>query len=221
MSKKLDHVYFPSIIELNVGGHRFTTSLRTLTKDTNSMLAAMFSGRYEIERYKDGAFFINRDGTHFRFILNYLRNGELILPDGATFLKELKVEAKFYLIQGILDELVSKGPQNFEESVIWTNEEHRSVLSGWLPQQDGKWQFLCELLKKAFKLKLFIPNVTTKGPLSLSWRAGTIFSMDSLKYGGAVSILISSDRVKKRYFWSNLAGLNINKNLKDTTKSAK
>ena len=168
MSKKLDHVYFPSIIELNVGGHRFTTSLRTLTKDTNSMLAAMFSGRYEIERYKDGAFFINRDGTHFRFILNYLRNGELILPDGATFLKELKVEAKFYLIQGILDELVSKGPQNFEESVIWTNEEHRSVLSGWLPQQDGKWQFLCELLKKAFKLKLFIPNVTTKGPLSLS-----------------------------------------------------
>ena len=181
----------------------------------------MFSGRYEIERYKDGAFFINRDGTHFLFILNYLRNGELILPDGATFLKELEVEAKFYLIQGILDELVSKGPQNFEESVIWMNEEHRSVLSGWLPQQDGKWQFLCELLKKAFKLKLFIPNVTTKGPLSPSWRAGTIFSMDSLKYGGEVSILISSDRVKKRYFWSNLAGLNINKNLKDTTKSAK
>ena len=221
MSKKLDHVHFPSIIELNVGGHRFKTSLRTLIKDTNSMLAAMFSGRYEIERCKDGAFFINRDGTHFRFILNYLRNGELILPDGATFLKELEVEAKFFLIQGILDELVSKGPQSFEESVIWTNEEHRSVLSGWLPQQDGKWQFLCELLKKAFKLKLFIPNVTTKGPLSPSSRAGTIFSMDSLKYGGAVSILISSDRVKKRYFWSNLTGLNINKNLKDITKSAK
>ena len=168
MSKRLEHVHFPSIIELNVGGHRFTTTLRTLTKDPDSMLAAMFSGRHEIERCKDGAFFIDRDGTHFRFILNYLRNGELILPDGATFLKELEVEAKFFLIQGILDELVSKGPQSFEESVIWTNEEHRSVLSGWLPQQDGKWQFLCELLKKAFKLKLFIPNVTTKGPLSPS-----------------------------------------------------
>ena len=44
----------------------------------------------------DGSFFIDRDGTHFRFILNYLRNGELILPEGATFLKELEAEAKFY-----------------------------------------------------------------------------------------------------------------------------
>ena len=121
------------------------------------MLAAMFSGRYEIERYKDGAFSINRDGTHFRFILNYLRNGELILPDGATFLKELEVEAKFYLIQGILDELVSKGPQSFEESVIWTNEEHRSVLSGWLPQQDGKWQLLMRASKEGFQAKTFHP----------------------------------------------------------------
>ena len=155
MSKKLDHVYFPSIIELNVGGHRFTTSLRTLTKDTNSMLAAMFSGRYEIERCKDGAFFINRDGTHFRFILNYLRNGELILPDGATFLKELEVETKFYLMQGKLDDLVSKGPQNFKESVILTNEEHRSVLSGWLPQQDGKWQLLMRASKESFQAKNF------------------------------------------------------------------
>ena len=121
------------------------------------MLAAMFSGRYEIERCKDGAFFINRDGTHFRFILNYLRNGELILPDGATFLKELKVETKFYLIQGILDDLVSKGPQNFKESVILTNEEHRSVLSGWLPQQDGKWQLLMRASKESFQAKTFHP----------------------------------------------------------------
>ena len=157
MSKKLDHVHFPSIIELNVGGHRFTTSLRTLTKDANSMLAAMFSGRYEIERCKDGAFFINRDGTHFRFILNDLRNGELILPDGETFLKELEVETKFYLIHGILDDLVSEGPQNFKESVILTNEEHRSVLSGWLPQQDGKWQLLMRASKEGFQPKTFHP----------------------------------------------------------------
>ena len=121
------------------------------------MLAAMFSGRYEIERYKDGAFFIDRDGTHFRFILNYLRNGELILPDGATFLKELEVETKFYLIQGILDDLVSEGPQNFKESVILTNEEHRSVLSGWLPQQDGKWQLLMRASKEGFQAKTFHP----------------------------------------------------------------
>ena len=94
-----------SIVKLNVGGHYFTTSLQTLTKDPNSMLAAMFSGKFEMEPRGDGAFFIDRDGTHFRFILNYLRTGKLTLPDGAKFLKELAEEAEFYQIQGILDKL--------------------------------------------------------------------------------------------------------------------
>ena len=94
-----------SIVKLNVGGHYFTTSRQTLTRDPNSMLAAMFSGKFEMEPRGDGAFFIDRDGTHFRFILNYLRTGKLTLPDGAKFLKELAEEAEFYQIQGILDKL--------------------------------------------------------------------------------------------------------------------
>ena len=81
MSKKLEHVHFSSTIQLNVGGHRFTTSLHTPTKDPNSMVAAMFSGKFELKPCEDGAFFIDRDGTHFRFILNYLRNGKLTLPN--------------------------------------------------------------------------------------------------------------------------------------------
>ena len=92
-------------VKLNVGGHQFTTSLQTLTKDPNSMLAAMFSGKFEMKPHEDGTFFIDRDGTHFRFILNYLRTGKLTLPDGAKFLNELAEEAEFYQIQGILDKL--------------------------------------------------------------------------------------------------------------------
>ena len=92
-------------VKLNVGGHHFTTSLQTLTKDPNSMLAAMFSGKFEMKPHEDGTFFIDRDGTHFRFILNYLRTGKLTLPDGAKFLKELTEEAEFYQIRGILDKL--------------------------------------------------------------------------------------------------------------------
>ena len=92
-------------VKLNVGGHHFTTSLQTLTRDPNSMLAAMFSGKFPMEPHGDGAFFIDRDGTHFRFILNYLRTGKLTFPEGATALAEFKEEADFYQIQGILDEL--------------------------------------------------------------------------------------------------------------------
>ena len=163
MSKKLEHVHFSSTILLNVGGHRFTTSLQTLTKDPNSMLAAMFSGKFEMKPSEDGAFFIDRDGTHFRFILNYLRNGKLTLPEGATFLKELADEAEFYQIQGILEELKPKAPKNFEESVILTNEEHRSKLNGWLPQYD-KWHLLFRASRDGFTTQAFHTKCDNKGP---------------------------------------------------------
>ena len=68
------------------------------------MLAAMFSSNFPMEPHGDGALFIDRDGTHFRFILNYLRSGKLTFPEGATALAEFKEEADFYQIQGILDE---------------------------------------------------------------------------------------------------------------------
>jgi len=127
-------------VNLNVGGHRFTTSLQTLTKDPNSMLAAMFSGKFELKPFEDGAFFIDRDGTYFRFILNYLRTGKLALPTDATFAKELLEEAEFYQIQGMIDELVpsestlppSTPIEIFLESEILTNEEHQRVMKVWL-----------------------------------------------------------------------------------------
>jgi len=103
-----DNPHISLNVKLNVGGSYFTTSVQTLTKDPNTMLAAMFSGKFEMKPCEDGAFFIDRDGTHFRFILNYLRTGKLTLPEGATFLKELQEEAEFYQIQGMLEELKSR-----------------------------------------------------------------------------------------------------------------
>ena len=108
--ESIDQVHFSSTVKLNVGSQHFTTSMQTLKKDPNSMLAAMFSGKFEMTPCEDDSFFIDRDGTYFRFILNYLRGGELILPEGATFLKELEAEAKFYQLQGILVALKPKEP---------------------------------------------------------------------------------------------------------------
>ena len=45
---------FPKIIRLNVGGILFTTSLDTLLSDEDSMLALMFSGRYNVEKDDEG-----------------------------------------------------------------------------------------------------------------------------------------------------------------------
>ena len=47
---------------------------------SNSMLAAMFSGRHEVDTDEEGYVFIDRDGTHFGIILNFLRSGRVTLP---------------------------------------------------------------------------------------------------------------------------------------------
>ena len=170
MSKKLDQVHFSSTVELNVGGKHFTTSVQTLRKDPNSILAAMFSGKFDTKPSKDGSFFIDRDGTHFRFILNYLRDGELILPEGATFLEELRKEAEFYQIQGILDELKPLAPPRqstkpFEESVILRDEHCEQVLRGWLPTDlEGEWRLLFRASRDGFASQTFHSKCDNKGP---------------------------------------------------------
>ena len=141
MSKKMESMQFSSTVKLNVGGHHFTTSIQTLTRDPDSTLAAMISGRFEIKPSKDGSFFIDRDGTYFRFILNYLRDGKLSLPDGATFLEEMATEAEFYQILDELDrprepaarsKVAAKPVNQFEESEI-LRPEHRGMILDMLP----------------------------------------------------------------------------------------
>ena len=172
----------PSIVKLNVGGIHFTTSLQTLTRDPNSMLAAMFSGRHEVETTEDGSFFIDRDGTYFRFILNYLRNGELILPELATFLEELEAEARFYQVQGLLDELkVVRALKVFEKSVILTDRDFRNVLIRWIPMEfilAGEWRLLFRGSRDGFTASAFHSRCDNKGPTV------TVVNSDGNIFGG-------------------------------------
>ena len=67
ITKTLNEVHFASTIKLNVGGKIYETTLDTMRKDPNSMLCAMFSGRFELKASeRDGAHFIDRDGKLFR-----------------------------------------------------------------------------------------------------------------------------------------------------------
>ena len=103
MAKKLKNVHFADIVELRVGNHKFTTSIATLQRDPDSMLAAMFSKRFEPLKLKDGAYFIDRDGKHFSHILNYLRIGEIPREIIESVGSELLKEAEFYNLKGLID----------------------------------------------------------------------------------------------------------------------
>ncbi|XP_032072497.1 BTB/POZ domain-containing adapter for CUL3-mediated RhoA degradation protein 2 [Thamnophis elegans] len=89
-------------VRLNVGGSLYYTTVQVLTRH-DTMLKAMFSGRMEVLSDKEGWILIDRCGKHFGTILNYLRDNTVILPKNRQEIKELMAEAKYYLIQGLVD----------------------------------------------------------------------------------------------------------------------
>mmetsp|Transcript_19722 Transcript_19722/g.23469 ORF Transcript_19722/g.23469 Transcript_19722/m.23469 type:complete len:190 (+) Transcript_19722:87-656(+) len=95
-----DDEHFPSVIELNVGGFTFSTSLQTLRSDEYSMLAAMFrEGQMGIVKDSNGAYFIDYDGSCFGDILNFLRNDEsFIIPVDGNSREKLKRAAMYFQI---------------------------------------------------------------------------------------------------------------------------
>jgi hypothetical protein len=109
MRKTLDKVHFTKHIKLNVGGQVFKTSIETLVKDPGSMLAAMFSQRFDVKLdEEDGAYFIDKDGTHFRYtcMLVLIRGRSLLMQGGGAleiniFLDPQKVENIFYQTSNI------------------------------------------------------------------------------------------------------------------------
>ena len=103
-----------------------------------SMLHAMFSGRYDTKPSEDGSYFIDRDGTHFRYILNYLRNGQLIVPkeEMIRIREELLAEAEFYQVEGIIEQLKVKAISMFKDSVILSSDQ-REPLVTWLKESQA------------------------------------------------------------------------------------
>ena len=95
----------PRIINVNVGGYVYTTTLDTITRDPDSMLGTMFSGRQQIAKDTRGNYFIDRDGAMFRHILNFLRTSELCLPQSFDEFDQLSAEADFYQVQDLIEAL--------------------------------------------------------------------------------------------------------------------
>jgi len=93
-------------IRLNVGGTVFHTSVPTLMKE-KSLLAALASGRFNIDSDETGEYFIDRDAKHFGTILTYLRTGHLRCKDTVSPLDKLELldEVEYYQIESLLDVL--------------------------------------------------------------------------------------------------------------------
>lgn len=96
----------PSQVLLNVGGKKYATTVDTLTqREPESMLGAMFSGRHTVSTDDvTGMIFIDRDGKHFRHILNWLRDGIIPTLQDSEY-QELLREAEYYQLLGLVDNI--------------------------------------------------------------------------------------------------------------------
>lgn len=90
----------------------YTTTLVTLRKFPNSKLAEMFSVPAKLLRDAEGRCFIDRNGTHFGSILEYLRSEEIPTEN----LLEVHKEAVYYNIKPLV-KLLEESPEFFGEKV--------------------------------------------------------------------------------------------------------
>lgn len=151
MSLSCDVRELPDVINLNVGGQIYTTALGTLIRYPDSMLGSMFSGKFKVSTDKSGNFFIDRDGTLFRHIINYLRTGNLCLPASFDEFEQLKAEADFFQIPG------------FEEAV-------EDLYCNYLRRQAGE----SDILEMEYSKEKFNYVIQSNGYIRISSTAETL-----------------------------------------------
>lgn len=95
---------YPEVLELNVGGQVYVTKRSTLVSVPDTTLHAMFTRCVprELPRDSRGRFFIDRDGFLFRYILDFLRDRQLVLPEHFPERERLQREAEHFQLAELL-----------------------------------------------------------------------------------------------------------------------
>ncbi len=108
------------IIDLNIGGQKLSTTRSTLCQVEGSLLASMFSGRWEdgLKRDKDGAIFFDFNPQHFVLILDYLRQKKIASPENPAPLPKVsedQLQSFTNLVEylGLNDEIVPTSTEIF------------------------------------------------------------------------------------------------------------
>ncbi|CAL2033838.1 unnamed protein product [Caenorhabditis brenneri] len=91
-----------NIVKLDIGGTVFQTTKSTLTK-FDGFFKTMLETDVPITKDESGAIFIDRSAKHFDMILNFMRDGHVELPETIREVKELCVEAEYYLLDGLVE----------------------------------------------------------------------------------------------------------------------
>jgi hypothetical protein len=90
------------------------------------MLALIISGHCPTSKDKQDRIFIDRDGDLFSHVLNYLRTNKLLVDLSLVQLVNLRVEADFYRIEMMvqdLDELIVREQERHDKRAVLQEEK--------------------------------------------------------------------------------------------------
>ncbi|XP_029020622.1 BTB/POZ domain-containing protein KCTD16-like [Betta splendens] len=118
------------VIELNVGGQVYYTRYGTLTSFPSSLLGKLFSNKKgssnDLSRDFRGRYFIDRDGFLFRYVLDYLRDKQVVLPDHFPERGRLKREAEYFQLPELAKLLASEESKLLPDDVYCSDIDDAS-----------------------------------------------------------------------------------------------
>ncbi|CAL2033876.1 unnamed protein product [Caenorhabditis brenneri] len=146
------------LFRVDVSGTVFQTTDDTL-KNFNGTLKDILENPDSYKLQRQEYVFIDRDPTHFRTILNFMRDGHVALPDSSIEIQEILEEAKYYQLEGLVELCSQTARPGKYFHVIETDSEYANILANprkptvivYFPTNiDGRVNTPVGLNKKAF-----------------------------------------------------------------------
>ncbi|KAF1767450.1 hypothetical protein GCK72_007409 [Caenorhabditis remanei] len=100
------------IVQLDIGGTIFKTTKSTLTR-FNGMFKTMLDNEISVKKQDFESIFIDRSPKHFDIILNFMRDGDVELPETNRELREVSKEAQYYLLGGLVEKC-----ENYIDNIV-------------------------------------------------------------------------------------------------------
>uniref|UniRef100_A0A1I8BMB7 BTB_2 domain-containing protein n=1 Tax=Meloidogyne hapla TaxID=6305 RepID=A0A1I8BMB7_MELHA len=100
------------VIQLNVGGTCYLTTVETLKREQCSLLAQLLTteglenNSKVAKRMSNGAIFIEEIGNYLHIFLTFFEVVKLLLPENFRELARLREEVQFYQLEELMQQLI-------------------------------------------------------------------------------------------------------------------
>ncbi|CAH8519702.1 unnamed protein product [Schistosoma turkestanicum] len=190
-------------VHIDVGGTLYTSSLKALTKYPNSILGKMFNGTIPIvlDTMKQH-YFIDRDGTLFRHVLNFLRTNKVNLDPNFTELDQLVEEATFYGLDEMVNQLKQiktklKRKERHYRRYFQEEENNETELRFPPKKQKLEYNDLCvnSAAKTISEIPTFQERIATSSPVHQQEESRNDLPLNNITQSKCFYILMEIDKV--------------------------